>query len=398
MSLLDSLGQLTSAGQPAIALDTERCLHALNRSATCASCFEVCPAGAITPGKPPTLSAEQCQSCLACLAACPTGAYRANDAARSLVRSAAYLDGGTIELLCEKNPRPDRGVSADSTGVRVRGCLAGLGVGAHLALSALGFERIVVRADACAGCPWASLLPCIETQLAQAARLLDAWGRSDSLSCVTALGDGVERPVWNADNPPLSRRDLFRMLVRQGQLATADEIEGEPARPDRSPGRDRLRLLRAMSHLPLPDIEASLDLGELGFAFVSISEACTACGACARGCPTDALQFLTNEDTTAYALRFSARQCIGCDLCIGVCLPAAVSVDHAPAFWRVFSAETVIVRGGALTRCQRCGAPMAERAGTDVCDLCEYRRANPFGSVLPPGFARPQSGPEGKAS
>ncbi|MBC6940630.1 MAG: 4Fe-4S dicluster domain-containing protein [Anaerolineae bacterium] len=74
-----------------------------------------------------------------------------------------------------------------------------------------------------------------------------------------------------------------------------------------------------------------------------------------RACPTEALKFEKSEDNASFALKFSARDCIGCDLCVRVCLPAAVSVDHAPTFAQVFGEEQTTLCEGELVKCERCG-------------------------------------------
>ena len=43
---------------------------------------------------------------------------------------------------------------------------------------------------------------------------------------------------------------------------------------------------------------------------------------------------------------------------------------------------------GAVARCQRCRAPYPAATGSDFCAICDFRRKNPFGSVIPPGLQR----------
>jgi len=215
---------------------------------------------------------------------------------------------------------------------------------------------------------------------------LEAWGKAETLDCVSELDSPLERPLWEATNPPLSRRDLFRMAVRQGQVTMARTIENERTKPGQRPGRDRLRMLGAIAHLPAPERDDSLQLGEMNFAFLSASEACTACAVCARVCPTNALHFEKNEAETAYTLTFSARNCVGCEMCVHVCAPSALTMDRTPTFAQIFSEEIVTLQEGGLVKCERCGALTAAQPGVNLCPLCEYRSKNPFGSMLPPGL------------
>jgi formate hydrogenlyase subunit 6/NADH:ubiquinone oxidoreductase subunit I len=326
---------------------------------------------------------------MACLPACPVGAYQADDAVATLLNCISRMETASVELICERHTRAETGTEG-SGAIRLKGCLAGLGSGAYLMLSALGVERIIVRTDACAECAWSSLRACVTRQVSQARQLLGMWGREDGLVCSSEVERPVERPLWQAENPPLSRRDLFRMMAKQGQVTMARALEPKPV-TGRQPGRDRRRLFGALEHLPATHAALSMSLKNFGMGALSVSETCTACSACANACPTQALHFATAPDDSTYTLTFSARACIGCDLCAHVCAPDAITVEHAPLFEQVFgAAESVVVRTGKLVRCSRCRSLMAERPGVTMCELCEHRAKNPLGSKLPPGMKFPK--------
>jgi len=384
LSFLDAAERFASIDRSQILLDTKHCLHSQDQYSECAACFSICPVAAITVGKPPALNAELCQSCLACIPVCPVGAYHADDDVSSLLNCITHVEGQSVELLCGLHPQPATGIDSESIGIQIHGCLAGLGTGAYLTLSALGLERIILRTDACSSCKWHSLSPEIHNQAERANRFLSAWNKTDNVTCTDEIILSVERPVWDVKNPPLSRRDLFRMMSRQGQVAMARAMENGITTFKDQPGRDRLRLLSAMSHLPEPSSGTSLNLSEFGFASLTISEACTACGACGKACPTAALHFEKDSQDTTFSISFSAQNCIGCDLCEHVCLPGAITINYAPAFEQTLGAKKPIVAAsGQLVRCVRCKTLMAAREGVKLCQLCEYRREHPFGSMLP---------------
>jgi len=366
-------------------LKKERCLHGQDRFSSCEACFAICPVNAITPDKPPSYEAEKCQSCLACLTVCPVGAYSADDAVASLLNAVTHLEGSELEVLCEKNPQAAQGFSVASIGIRVKGCLAGLGCGAYLSLAAFGLEQILVRMDACSVCEWGTLPVHVEAQVSQAKQLLEAWGKAEILECLSKVDSPVERLLWEAKNPPLSRRDMFRMLAHQGKVAMARAMEDGQI-SNRGLGRNHLRILSAVAHLPAPQPDYTGILQDTDFTMVSVTEACTACGVCARACPTHALQFEVNENETEFTLKFSARQCMGCEMCIHVCAPSAVSVDHTPSLVQLFSEESMTLQEGQLVKCKCCGIPMAARPNIHLCQLCEYRHTHPVGPMQMPGY------------
>jgi ferredoxin len=390
VSLLDAAERFASIDRSTVVLETNRCLHSQDQYSTCAVCMDVCPVDAIQYGKPPVLRTEACLSCMACLPACPVGAFQADDAVAALLNCVPRMESTVIELVCDKHSHAEMG-TAHSGAIRVKGCLAGLGRGAYLMLAALGVEKIIVRTDACVACEWSSLRGRVVGQVSQARQLLGMWGKAESLLCVAEVENSVERPLWAADNPPLSRRDLFRMMARQGQVAMARAMENGNTSHEKKAGRDQQRLLGAVEHLPEARAALAMSLKNFGFANLTVSEKCTACGACAHACPTRALRFERAQDDSSFTIKFYARDCIGCDVCEHVCAPAAISIDHAPLFDQVFGAmEPLTVQTGKLARCSNCRSFMAEREGTHLCALCEYRREHPFGSMLPPGMKVPE--------
>ena len=129
MSLLNAAERFSSLDHSQIILDINRCVHSQDQYAECTACFTICPVDAIIAGNPPRLHSELCQSCLACLPTCPVGAYRADDDVADLLNCATHMEEQPVELLCGLHPHPESGIGSESIGIRIRGCLAGLGTG-----------------------------------------------------------------------------------------------------------------------------------------------------------------------------------------------------------------------------------------------------------------------------
>ena len=357
----------------------ERCLHSADKFSTCPAWYDVCPVDVIQPGKPPVFDSERCQACRACLPACPTGAFTAEDEVQALLNCAERITPKPCEVVCGLNPFVEVGVPG-GTAVRLRGCLAGLGVAAYLGLASKGIEKVIVRLDACAGCPWSQLQPQIETQVRQAQSLLALWNKADVVNCVYETAEDFgKRPFWNAASPPVSRRELFRRQDREKK--TEADTSTEPTQ-----FHERVHFLRVVKRLPLPvESAAAASLAGLGFALLVVNGDCMACGVCARACPTGALQMETAA--SSFQLTFSPQICIGCDICRHVCAPDALTLTYDPTFGQVFAGEVDhVVQQGDLASCSKCRAPFAARSGTDLCPVCEFRRQNPFGSLMPPGL------------
>jgi ferredoxin len=386
--LFELAEQLAGLDHSRVQLDPDRCLHSLDKFNECQICIQLCPVGAIRPGRPPSLDNDRCVNCLACLPGCPLGAFRADDAVMGLLDCVARIESGFVDLVCEAHPEPGIGPRNSRLGIRVQGCLAGLGAGAYLGIAALGLEGVLVRTERCAVCPIGNLESAIESQLDIAISLSRGFGKSFLLEQVSYLPEGeqVDRPFWSSNNPPISRRDLLHFVSRQGKALVARDIAIGSPNEEKHTGRDRHRVVAAMAHLENQNLRnQDILLEDSGFAILEIGAECDACGACARACPTGALQFeMTTENY--YCIRFFPLACHGCGICQHVCAQSAISILGKPTFNQIFgSSKSIELSCGELRICASCGTRFPSRKNSDYCSICEFRRNNPFNTHLPSG-------------
>jgi ferredoxin len=398
MDILSLSEQLAGIDRHLVTFYSEQCLNATRRFAKCELCHEICPVDAIRPDHPvPNFTQNECVKCNACLPVCPVGAYEAEDAILNLLKCAFRFHLHSMEIICEKHLAPAEGAPATEIAYQIRGCLAGLGTGAYLALFALGAENIIVRTDACEDCPWGALRPRIETQIQETKNLLEAWqweGRLSSLSEILDI-EKHERHLWNTENLPVSRRDLFRLSSQQSDFAFARELAGESEDKKVHPSRNRFRLIASIRNLikTHPVIQGII-LDRIGFAKLTIDETCTACGACSRICPTGALIFESNTKEKTYRLSFAPDLCIDCGVCLQACMHHSITLNSEPSFQYVFgSSEPTTLREGGLTRCVGCKVWFASEVGEEYCPSCEYRRKNLYGSMIPSDWQPGSTGP-----
>ena len=386
MSLFSAAERLSSLDHSAIVLDEERCLHSKDRFSTCERCFDICPESAIENGKPPSLIEKNCTNCMACLQTCPVGAFQGADSVKELLTCLTRLETHAVELICQENDQKTSGVRENSTGVSFKGCLAGLGAGTYITIFSLGIEEIILRMDACNECKWNKLLPTINEQVVLAKNILGSWNKSENLVLIDKMDISHERPYWDAQNPPLSRRDLFRLASRQGKTVLAHAVENSN-NDDHLPGRDRRRILNSIRQFPTPEYDTELSIGD-DFANLSISETCTACGTCARACPTKAISFSIDQDENHFELAFTPSLCVACEMCVHVCLPSSITILDSIPFTQILDQEKeIILHKGSLVKCDKCGSFCVPTSDVNLCPTCDQRRKNPFGSFIPPGIS-----------
>jgi len=402
MDLLSLTEQMTGMERSPITFLPNRCLHAHVRSARCDACFQVCPVGAIQPGQPtPQFNLESCVLCRACCSICPVSAFSAEDSAYALLKCFVRANVQSLQIFCEHHPASHALSTEFGGAVRVRGCLAGLGAGTYLSLVALGAEQVSLRLDACQDCSWGHLQAFIQSQITEASRLLQPWcfeARILSWMYMTE-GEHVEHPIWDVYNPPMSRRDLFKLAVLQERLGEARALVETSMEEDLHLSRDRLRVTASLRHLlknhPMSN---EMILNDLGFAVLAIDDSCTACGACSRICPTNALQFHADEEDRSYQLEFYPDRCIACGICLRSCTTHSICIQLSPSFQEVFIPRgSRILREGKLIRCKSCKAWISAQPGEELCPSCQRRRDGMYGSMKALNW-RPDSTPHQKSS
>lgn len=387
MNFLSVADKLTSADRPPITLDAHRCVHGHDKLSDCDLCVRTCPVDAIRLDTNVLLDNRVCVACGLCLHICPVGAYTGNDGTADLFNLVARLpEPRVIELACLFHPSPEQGAIENASVIRTRTCLAALGPSRYLQL-AMQVQKIILRIDTCAECPIGRAQSQIVRSMNTAQNILAACGELDRIDVIVEKPDAEAkmRSVYDTKNPPVSRRDLFRFFAIEGsRIANRALASDNEQAVDKIPPPERRRLINALRQFaPMESAKwQNSTVTALGVVWLEADEKCTACGVCARSCPTSAMQFIETVDNR-YRLALAISECTDCGVCIDMCEPTALHRGDMPTLAELVSPEPRVLREGRLKKCNRCNTHFEERIEGNLCPICRYRLNHPFGSRLP---------------
>jgi ferredoxin len=340
-----------------VTFDAALCAHARNRRTGCTRCLDLCPTGAITPGKDSVqVSAEICAGCGACAAVCPTGAASyALPSAEALMRRLRALlltyrqAGGEAPLLLVHDAHGDalidalarhaEGLPARVLPLRVNE-VSQLDLGTLLSAFAWGAAqvRLLMRGRRAHG------VEGVIRNLDYAAHVLSGLGVPDH---------GAPRAATIETDNPFALGEALRAAPRRGlsfppsthlAMGASREVLRQAARA-LADGAGRREGAIAMPAL-----------APFGEARVEVA-GCTLCVACTSVCPTGAL----SANPEKPQLRFLEDACVQCGLCANTCPEGVITLvprlNLSPE-----SAQVQVVKEEEPFPCERCARPFGVRS------------------------------------
>lgn len=344
-----------------VTFDAGLCAHSRNKKTGCTRCLDLCPTGAITPGKDAVaISTEICAGCGACAAVCPTGAAQyALPPVDALLRRArtllmTYREAGGTEP-------PVLLVHDEAHGEAMLNALARLGDG-------LPARVLPLRVNETTALDLAFLLACFSfgatllRVLLPARRKHGAEGllRNFDYAEAALAGLGLAHATPRAaaietDDPFTLGEALYGLARAPLAFAPATFL---PLGAPREIAKTALRALRDGAGAKA-DIVALPEHAPFGEARVA-AEGCTLCLACTSVCPTSA--FTANPETPE--LRFLEDACVQCGLCVATCPEKVISLVPRISFAEE-AARPRVVKAEAPAQCTRCQKPFGTKSSIE---------------------------------
>ncbi len=344
-------------------IQVTRCVRYRFRYSECRRCEQACPHEAIRLcDEGAAIAVDRCRGCGLCVSACRTEAFATGSLA-PLALIERVRGRASHCIACAPS-----GADADS----IVPCLGALGPALMAYVVKQGTELNLAGSDHCATCPHG---PRGSEQLAlnldalESLRVADPSGQWAAIS----LLERAKARDTKDDDRRAARRGFFRRLSSVGDGAARSRLSAKgPAAPLRairaarvepSAQRDLLQMLGlAEATTPLAT-HPSLPVGDVG-----LEPGCTGCEACARACPTGALQ--VRENATAWALGFEAAQCVGCGVCVEACQPGVLQLREAVAARHFARGGAAALVGRPKRRCSRCDRSFIASNDGALCDTC----------------------------
>ncbi len=333
------------------------CAHSRNRITGCTRCLDLCPTGAITPGRDSVIiDPAVCAGCGQCASVCPTGAasYAFPTSETTLKRLRAALKawhdaGGKVAPAVLFHDEAHGTPLIDASG------RFGPGLPAHVLPVAVNEITQIGPETLAAAFAWGAGATAV---LGRARPSHDLTGLEATLALVRTLaeatGHGPLHLIETDDPDALEAAcsDLPRLPLRAARSSFLPPID------------KRGQLTAAFAEMnrasPTPAERIALSPGA-PFGTVNLnSDACTLCMACVGACPSGAL--LDNPE--APMLRFTETACVQCSLCVATCPEDALSLTPQIDF-PAWEAPRRVLKEEPPFCCPECGKAFATKSGIE---------------------------------
>lgn len=299
----------------------EQCLKNIHRSSKCSLCVDVCPTQAIDfKTTSPRLDSIKCVSCGACVALCPTDVFEAktplDDELICFIENKTKENAHEIVFACEH-------IQTKKPHFKEVPCLAR--IDSSLLLSCLTHTSASVKLihGQCEKCHASSFKTVFEETIVRVKTMQpNAKIKLYNLDEYVAKND--EKIEGITKNGYLRRRMLFSLFGRKPASKESEILAVQSPivfKDNRYKQRSFKKHDRFRRFLTLMQDYVSLD-SIIGIQPTIDPLKCHECSLCTKVCPTGALGI---NDTKAFCIDYTSKECITCHMCEDICFAKAIT-------------------------------------------------------------------------
>ena len=352
-----------------LAVSPAQCLKLRHKKSGCCLCLENCPLGAISFDGALQIDHSLCSGCGICANLCPTGVFELKDFPyESLL--VPVMENSLVEFSCSSSPQ-------ENGDLRVP-CLGYLDAAVLVGAIVRGSQEVRLNITHCEECRFPLGLQVINKSLKQANRILDLFGLPRKILVSAKAPSGGYNP---GEGELYSRRGFFSYLggkTRSRAAAAMEAVDNDQAAVaktmvtlnPRLPEK-RSRLLEHIKKLGQPVVD-HVEVDNLPFAQVEISNSCDGCGMCVTFCPSGALRSYGKEKRQV--TDFSLGDCLACGLCSEVCPQGAITYPVWINPSDLVTGSRKILAEHRKLACAQCGQTYVTVSGSNLCLNCKRKK------------------------
>lgn len=353
-----------------VGLNGVACLHLHKSWVGCDLCEKACPSHCIklAPGDV-SLDADRCNGCGQCAVACPSDALAVDGFALEDLIGRRTAKSLRIGCLGKFDPTDE---------ISLVPCIGGIAERSLLTILGQAPERQIelLEPSDCVSCARSAGESAPVQRLASSLqKTLTACGHSPERIQVLSQSALPNRNAAKsaAGRPAMGRRSFFSGITRVLSETIVHKTSGASSLLDLAslPKLPRSAINYVGGHVSRLLMmklagQTGKALHQARLPAITVTDQCTAQGACVRLCPTGAIQREIQGNT--FSLSFDPWRCVDCGACAKACRDGALQFE--PPAMRAFVSGSSVVRQVILVECASCGEHFSPTNNLSLCPIC----------------------------
>ncbi|MFQ6134704.1 MAG: 4Fe-4S binding protein [Nitrososphaerales archaeon] len=367
-TFFDALRKISSSQLSEIAAYSERCIDLCCKAKKlCSVCRENCVTDAIKIDGRVEIDWSRCIKCGVCAAVCPTEVFEIQSPSDNMILN-TIGEASENERVVVECDFVNRSFQGEEKHTRSKS--------RKITVPCIGrFSETFLLQSILAGGDKIEFVKCTSDCSFSEGRSVieEMWHRTDHL--LKIFETSAQKDEQNAEHikDVSERRRLLRETGLQaiGILLSQSTQRAESLSSSNKTPPHRAELIELAKRHTAPSI--LIDREKMPFGSIKIdTEKCRLHGICASVCPTDALQFL--EDNQGKELSFMYGLCVGCKACVYICPEGALEMDEKIDLVLLSSPRKAIMEK-KYRLCTSCGKQFTVKTGSDssICPSCIRR-------------------------